>query len=566
MADQRTIAYFSMEIALEAAMPTYSGGLGVLAGDTVRTAADLRLPMVGVTLLHRKGYFYQHLHKDGWQDEEAMEWPVEQFVSECSERVSVSLDGRTVHIRAWRYNLRGVTGHRVPILLLDTELPENDEQDRTLTDTLYGGDAYYRLRQEAILGIGGVKVLRALGYRDLQQFHMNEGHASLLTLALLEECATRAGRAKFSREDIEQVKQMCVFTTHTPVPAGHDMFSMDLAMAVLSHYDNIPEMADVFCHNDELNLTYLALNLSHYANGVSRRHGEVSRTMFPAYAVVHITNGVHANTWVADPIQRVFDEYTPGWREDNGQLRGAANIPLAELSHAHGKAKWQLIDYVNRETSCHMDVNRFTIGFARRTTRYKRATLLLHDLEYLKQIALRVGPLQVVYAGKAHPKDVEGKELIRTIFDIGSQMPDSVRIVFLENYDMVLGRMLTAGADVWLNNPEPPLEASGTSGMKAALNGVPNLSVLDGWWVEGHEEGITGWSIGGHEPEIDNAVDCRRRHAALLYEKLEHVVMPLYYQNHDRYVEVMRQSIAKNGSYFNTQRMLQEYVKDAYAM
>jgi len=562
---QGTIAYFSMEIGLEPGMPTYSGGLGVLAGDTLRAAADLKIPMVGVTLLHRKGYFYQRLDAGGWQREEPVEWVVEDYLEELPQRASLPIEGRSVHVRAWRYEVQGAAGFRVPVYFLDTDLPENAEGDRSLTHYLYGGDAHYRLCQEAVLGIGGVRMLRALGYEELDRFHMNEGHASLLTLELLEEAARKAGRHSATPEDIEAVRRQCVFTTHTPVSAGQDQFPLDLVNQVLGPRQvfHLDQMKHVYCCDGLLNLTFVALSLSHYVNGVAKKHGEVSRLMFAPYVIDSITNGVHAATWTAEPFQALYDRYIPGWREDNFSLRYALGIPAREVWEAHAHAKRELIQYVNRETNAGLDGETLTLGFARRATAYKRADLLLQDVERLKRIAATSGHFQVVYAGKAHPQDQGGKELIKRIVGLKEALKPEVKIAYLENYDMALGRLITAGADVWLNTPEPPHEASGTSGMKAALNGVPSLSILDGWWIEGHIEGITGWSIGERGEEAGSRGD-RSRDAAALYDKLERVVLPTFYRGRDRFIEMMRHAIALNGSFFNTQRMLQQYVVKAY--
>jgi len=552
-----TVAYFSMEIALEPAMPTYSGGLGMLAGDTIRSAADLKLPMVAVTLLHRKGYFNQKLDASGWQTESPVEWDVAKFCRELSPRVQVSIEGRTVHVRAWQYTVIGIGSHAVPVILLDADLPENSEWDRTLTHFLYGGDAHYRLCQEIILGMGGVRMLRALGYKHIRRFHMNEGHASLLGLELLDESARVMNRSKFGSEDIEWVRSQCVFTTHTPVPAGHDRFTLDHVGRVLGRSD-IFAMHEVFCCAGELNMTYLALNLSHYVNGVAKKHGEVSRQLlqpkdaFHNYRIDHITNGVHLATWAAPPFAQLFDTYVPGWREDNASLRGAINIPEAAMWQAHSEAKKRLIEEVNHRTSSDFDADTLTLAFARRAATYKRANLLLGDTARLKNIAKEKGRLQVIYAGKAHPRDEAGKQIIQQIIRAKDSLRPEVKIVYLENYDWDLARLLVAGVDVWLNTPQPPLEASGTSGMKAALNGVPSLSVLDGWWIEGCIEDVTGWAIGDHSD------------AASLYEKLEQVVLPRFYQQRDQFLRIMRHAIALNASHFNTQRMVQEYVVKAY--
>jgi len=563
MNEKCTIAYFSMEIGLDPAMPTYSGGLGVLAGDTIRSAADLKIPMVAVTLLHRKGYFLQRLGPDGEQREESAEWVIEDFLKEMLPRASVTIEGRAVHLRAWRYEVQGVSSYKVPVYFLDTDLPENSEWDRRLTDFLYGGDQHYRLCQEVVLGIGGVRMLRALGHDRIERFHMNEGHSSLLTLELLDEEAKKANRKSITREDIEAVRERCIFTTHTPVPAGHDQFPLDLVNHVLEHCEVIFEIREVFCCEDVLNMTYLALNLSRYINGVAKKHGEVSRLMFAGYAIDAITNGVHAATWVSGPFRKLYDRYIPEWRQDNFSFRYALSIPKEEIWRAHQEMKKRLIHQANRETGSKMDVDVFTIGFARRATTYKRGDLLFTDIQRLRSISSGVGPFQIIYAGKAHPKDQGGKELIKRIFQGKERLKPDVKIAYLENYDMELGKMITSGVDLWLNTPKFPMEASGTSGMKAALNGVPSLSVLDGWWIEGHIEGITGWAIGearrGHEESSNEPRD-----AQSLYDKLEHIILPLFYRDRDRLIDVMRNSIAINGSFFNTHRMIQEYVLKAY--
>lgn len=551
-----------MEIALEAGMPTYSGGLGVLAGDTIRSAADLRVPMVAVTLLYRKGYFHQRIDGSGWQKEEPVEWGVEEFLTELPERVAVIIEGRTVRLCCWKYETNGIGYFKVPVYFLDADLAENSAWDRTLTHFLYGGDQHYRLCQEVILGIGGVKMLRALGYENIERFHMNEGHASLLALELLDEEARKGARTSINHDDVEAVRTKCVFTTHTPVPAGHDQFPLDLVNRVLGRRE-VFDMKDVFCCEGLLNMTYLALNLSHYVNGVAKKHGEISRLMFAGYDIDAITNGVHAATWVAEPFQQLYDHYIPGWRQDNFSFRYALSIPKEEVWKAHIRAKKELLQYVREETKTEMDAEVLTIGFARRVTPYKRGDLLFEDVERLRTISSKTGRFQVIYAGKAHPKDRAGKELIQRIFQVKELLKKNINIVYLENYNLQLGKMITSGVDVWLNTPEPPLEASGTSGMKAAINGVPSLSVLDGWWIEGHIEGVTGWSIGENKRGAGESNN-RSRDASSLYDKLERVVIPLFYHDRERFIDVMLHSIALNGSFFNTHRMVQQYVLKAY--
>ncbi len=562
MSNPDTIAYFSMEIGLAESIPTYSGGLGVLAGDTVRSAADEGLPFVAVSLCHRKGYFRQHLDATGNQTEEAMPWPVEQLLRPVTARATIEIERRSVVIRAWCYDLVGITGAKVPVYLLDTDLPEHDPRDRALTDFLYGGDQHYRLCQEVVLGIGGVRMLRALGYESIRRFHMNEGHASLLIVELGHELAVRAGTG-ITDDVVRRVKPMCVFTTHTTVPAGHDQFPLPLVAQVITGYGGeFRERAQKFCLNQILNMTYLALDNSHFINGVAKRHGEISALMYAQYKVDSITNGIHVASWVDASIAALFDRHIGVWRQDNASLRYALGIPKEELWAAHLAAKRRLIDYVNATTGANFSTDVFTIGFARRATEWKRADLLFHDVGRLAAVHERVGPIQLVFGGKAHPQDQSGKDLIRRLFRAMDELRGRIRIVYLENYDMALARRMVAGVDLWLNTPQPPLEASGTSGMKAAVNGVPQLSVLDGWWREGCIEGFTGWAIGGAGREDQS------REAAVaadsLYSKLEHIVLPLFYRERDVYVGMMRHAIALNGSFFNTERMLDQYVRKAY--
>jgi starch phosphorylase len=557
-----SIAYFSMEIGLAPEMPTYSGGLGVLAADTIRAAADMRVPMVAVTLLHRKGYFHQILDANGCQSEAPVEWAINEFLQRSDARARVSVEGREVHLAAWRYEVVGSTGFTVPVYFLDADLPENSPWDRTLTHFLYGQDAHYRLCQEVILGIGGVRMLSQLGYDRVRRFHMNEGHASLLALELLEVQARRAGRPVPNSDDIAAVRHQCIFTTHTPVPAGHDRFPLDLVHRVLGDHQAFA-MTDVFCCEGEVNMTYLALNLSNYVNGVAKRHGEVSQHMFTRYTIDSITNGVHAARWTSPPFQQLFDRHIPGWREDNFSLRYALKIPDNDVWQAHRSAKNELLLFVNRSTNAGMDAEVLTLGFARRMTGYKRPDLLLRNLDRLRHIARQAGAVQIIFAGKAHPQDRIGKEIIQRIFAARDALRGDIRIAYLEDYGLIAAKLLTAGVDVWLNTPQPPLEASGTSGMKAALNGVPSLSVLDGWWIEGCIEGVTGWTIDdGAFLEIIAGDDGRAEES--LYAKLQQIIVPMFYHHQDRFIEVMRHAIALNGSFFNTQRMMQQYIVKAY--
>ena len=550
------VAYFSMEIAIDPAMPTYSGGLGVLAGDTLRSAADLGVPLVAFTLLHRKGYFQQHLAANGAQREEVQAWEPADFCSEEPGRVTVSIEGRTVQVRAWRYDLVGRWGHIVPIYLLDTDVDDNSGWDRGLTDHLYGGDSNYRLEQEIVLGMGGVRMAEALGL-VVNVFHMNEGHAALLTLALLERQLGGAPAGPPSESDIELVRRRCVFTTHTPVPAGHDRFSTEQTVRILGG-DRSARLEKLGCFRDGmLNMTLLALRFSRYANGVAMKHAKVSREMFPQYRIDSITNGVHAATWVSEPVQQMLDTQIPAWRRDNLYLRNAIDLPLDEMLSAHARAKETLLAEVASRTGMVLNPKVLTLGFARRAATYKRAGLLLTDPARLLKIASAAGGLQIVYAGKAHPQDEGGKALIQSVVaKAGELSNDMLRIVYLEDYNWNLGAMLTSGVDVWVNTPRRPYEASGTSGMKAALNGVPSLSILDGWWIEGWMEGLTGWAI---EDGADDAAE-----ANSLYNKLESAVAPLYLDAPEKWSRLMCTTLAYNGSYFNTNRMVKQYSRNAY--
>ena len=552
------IAYFSMEIGVRSDMPTYSGGLGVLAGDTIKSAADLKLPMVAVTLLTKKGYFRQELDIYGRQTETPDEFDPQQFMLPLEERVIVYIEGREVVIGAWTYIIESATGGKVPIIFLDADFGENAPQDRGITHCLYGGDNDYRLKQEIVLGIGGTRMLEELGFL-IKKYHMNEGHSSLLILELLKRYKKDIEEVWDENLvwDVEKVRSLCVFTTHTPVAAGHDKFTYDTVQRIMEEI--IPLSAvKLFAGQENLNLTMLALNLSNYINGVAKKHGEVSQGMFPGYAIHAITNGVHSFTWTCDSFKRLYDKYLPGWANEPEIFVRVGRIPDDELWEAHMEAKKHLIDYVNRETQAGMNYDTFTIGFARRATAYKRADLLFTDMDRLARMA--EGRLQIVYAGKAHPHDESGKKLIQHIFEIKERLKDKIRIVFLKNYSMDIALRITSGVDVWLNTPLRPLEASGTSGMKATHNGIPNFSVLDGWWIEGHIEGYTGWAIG---PSPNVPAD-PARDADDLYYKLENIILPTFYNEKLLWIRIMQNAIGKNAYYFNSHRMMRRYVTEAY--
>ena len=557
------IAYFSMEIALDASLPTYSGGLGVLAGDMLRSAADLALPMIGVTLVYRQGYFVQHLDAAGNQSESPETWDPRTKMHLVDHEVRVAVEGREVRVGAWRYDLAGATGAIVPVYLLDTDREGNEQQDRALTHALYGGDHRYRLAQETVLGYGGYAMLAALDLADgIGTFHMNEGHSALLVPALLEARAAARGAHDITSDDVAAARRRFAFTTHTPVPAGHDRFDVPLATSVLGETRTrlIERLGGIADHS--VNMTALALRGSHYVNGVAMKHGEVSRALFPGDAIHAITNGVHAGRWTSPAFATLFDRHVPEWRRDNAYLRHAIGIPLEEVRAAHRAAKDDLFVEVARRTGIDLDRSRLTIGFARRAAEYKRGYLAFLDPARLARIAAACGPLQFVFAGKAHPRDADGKAVIRRIFEAAATLGDALSVVYLENYEIALAQRLVAGVDLWLNTPRPPLEASGTSGMKAALNGVPSLSTLDGWWIEGCVEGHTGWAIAGDPTAVGEASNVSDAEA--LYDKLERVVVPTYYTAPLEYARVRRGAIALNGSYFNTQRSVEQYVRSAY--
>ncbi|MEZ4599364.1 MAG: alpha-glucan family phosphorylase [Syntrophotaleaceae bacterium] len=556
------IAYFSMEIGLSADIPTYSGGLGVLAGDTIKAAADLKLPMVAVTLASRKGYFSQYIDKEGWQRESAAEWYPEKVLERLPAKTLVPIEGKDVKVQAWLYRVKSPAGGEVPVLFLDTDIPGNDEEERRITDYLYGGDQTYRLKQEIVLGIGGARILNALGFK-IRKYHMNEGHASLLTLELLNRTRrpvedTWDERASW---DTRRVMEQCVFTTHTPVDAGHDRFPYDLVRRILG--EEIPiSLLQELAGRDVLNMTLLALSLSRFVNGVAKKHGEVSQALFPGFEIHAITNGIHPFTWTSPHFVKLFSRYLPSWGTEPELLVRVDSIPDEEIWDAHCGAKAMLFHYIEESSGIRMDPDILTIGFARRVATYKRGNLIFSDLERLLEIG--EGKIQMVYGGKAHPRDQPGKEIIHSIIDQIEKLKGKITCVYLQDYDMRVASLLVPGVDIWLNNPIRPLEASGTSGMKAALNGVPNFSVLDGWWIEGHIEGVTGWSIGPPPKGITVDQNHTREDVRDLYDKLERIIIPMYYEDRPGWIRIMKNAIGKNAYYFNTHVMMRRYVTEAY--
>jgi len=550
MEDPR-IAYFSMEIGIVKDIPTYSGGLGVLAGDIVKASADLKLQMVALTLVSRKGYFRQKLTKYGEQQEFPEEWDPSKSLFLMPKKTTVTIEGRQVKVQAWLYEYQSPTGGMVPILFLDTDVEGNAEDDRRITDYLYGGDKRYRFKQEIVLGIGGVRILNELGFK-IRKYHMNEGHSALLTFELLKE----------QNMDAEKVQSLCVFTTHTPIEAAFDQFSYNMVDDVLGKEYWILNIKQ-YAGQDNLNMTYLALNLSKYVNGVSKAHMEYSRKLFPGHYIRFVTNGVHSFTWTCPFFRALFDKYIPSWANEPVLLVRALEIPSQEIWDAHMKAKKSLIDFVERNNGVKLDLDVLTLGFARRATGYKRATLIFSDLHRLLEVN-KSGKIQMVFAGKAHPRDTEGKRLIKEIHNYADKLKDQIKIAYLEDYNMEVAGKLTSGVDVWLNTPIPPMEASGTSGMKAAHNGVVNFSVLDGWWVEGCVEGVTGWSIGPHPKEFVTDEERRELELRDIYSKLEYLIAPTFYRQRDTWIDLMKNSIARIAHYFQIQWVMRRYITEAY--
>lgn len=556
--DRTHIAYFSMEIAIHPEMRTYSGGLGILAGDTVRSCADLQIPVVFVTLISRAGYFRQEIDTNGDQIERPDWWDPWQFCKPLDAIVALRIEERAVWIRPWLYVHTSPHGDAVPILLLDSDLEQNLPEDRELTHYLYGDGETYRLKQELILGLGGMQLLQALGFRP-HTYHLNEGHAAFLTLDLLiryrfPEQDVRPGEPLY---DLAEVREHCVFTTHTPVEAGHDRFSYELLRSMASDLVDIAELRQI-AGTEQLSMTQLALNLSGYTNGVARRHAETTRHMFPGYRVHAINNGVHVGLWTHAAFARLYSDTWPNWHHEPEILVRTMQLPNDQVWDCHLAAKSELISHVYAVAGIRLERDVATFGFARRMTGYKRPLLLFSDIDRLAAIASR-HPIQIVLAGKAHPRDDEGKAAIRRLVQLTQELRGRITCVFLPNYDMRLAQVMVSGVDVWVNTPLPPLEASGTSGMKAALNGVLNLSVLDGWWAEACVEGVTGWAIG-----TEDDAGTASNHADLLYTRLEEVVLPLYYADVDRWRDMMRQSIGYIGYYFNSQRMMRRYASEAY--
>jgi len=601
---RKTIAYFSFEFGLHSSLPIYSGGLGILAGDHAKEASDLGLPFVGIGFLYPQGYFRQHVPAHGWQ--EAIYDPIDMTnvpILPVSDdhgnemRIEVEMGGRHVHARVWRVQVG-----RVPLFLMDTDVPENEPWDRELSARLYSGDSEMRIRQEIMLGVGGVRLLRRLGYEPAA-LHMNEGHSAFL---LLESIRERVVAGQSFEEAAALTKAQTIFTTHTPVPAGHDVFAFHLMDKYFQGYweqlgISREEFLGLGRHEEPwgeaFNMTVLALRMAGQFNGVSRLHGAVSREMWQHVwphlpvddvPITSITNGIHVPTWTAGEMRHIFNKYLGADWEDHHDdpvlWERLADVPDEELWRVHVALKGKLLTYLRSRarrswvnglcdptevlvSGTLLDPDALTIGFARRFATYKRASLLFSDMDRLRNILLNMHrPVQLIFAGKAHPADEPGKHLIQQVYTMAKSNQFGGRVAFVEDYDMHSARYFKQGVDVWLNTPRRPREASGTSGMKASLNGIPNLSILDGWWVEGYN-GANGWAI--EDRQFDNPDEQDQFDAQDIYRLLEEEIVPLYY-NQDRdgiprgWVEVMREAIHSNAWRFSTRRMVKEYTTELY--
>lgn len=537
--DNHRIAYLSLEIALDKKFSTYAGGLGVLAGDFLRSAADLKLPFVGLSLLNKNGYFRQKISQSGQQiaSLESNDLTNSPLIKKLPETVKIFIGSEEISVGVWQY----LINQELPVYLLDTDLPENKAAWRNLTSQLYGGNSIYRLQQEIVLGRGGVKILRALGY-EIEKFHINEGHG---IFAAIELFLAMAGQDEIKKR--AELSRKLVFTNHTTVRAGQDIFPL---ATVLTYQPDFPANFTNLMGSQEVNLTQLAIALAGQINGVSKNHKKILAQEYPAAAVDYITNGVHAAFWSAPEFTALYNKYLPNWQFKNSLLKKAKRIPLIALAEAHRCAKQRLLDYVFEQTGISLDLKIFTLVFARRFTAYKQPLLLLGDLDRLLKLNQR-WPLQIIYAGKAHPEDLAGQKMIESIYQFKEKYNQQIKIVFLENYNITLAQLLTAGADLWLNNPLPPNEACGTSGMKASLNGVPQLSSPDGWWLEAYRKNKNGWLI-------------KHSQAADLYQILETEILPLYYKPTPGWNKIMRTTISTNAPIYNSERMVKEYWRKSY--
>lgn len=535
-----SVAYLSMEIALENNIKTYSGGLGVLAGDILRSAANKKFPLVGVTLLSRQGYFKQGISSAGDQIEQIdrdYDW---SRLKKLDTEIRINIGTDQVKVGVWQYLLKGRDGFFVPVYLLDTAIPGNKRIYQKLTDKLYGGNLENRLRQEIVFGRGGVKILEALGYQQIKTYHLNEGHGALAAIELFNRLT-----GKTNEEKVAAVKAQCVFTTHTPIKTSYDNFPVKM---VNQDQPDFPTNLKGLIKRGEVNMMALGRYFSRYVNGVARSHQQLLNKLFPEEKIAGITNGVDSLLWTSPEFKKLYDKFLPGWQENPRILKLASKLSPDDVWRAHQKEKRRLLDYIKDKKKVAWSENVLTICFARRFTEYKRPLLIFSDLKKLLAVLGNGEKAQLIFAGKAHPRDLVGQAAIKKIHQLKRKYPQ-LKLVFLENYNLDLAKLLVAGSDLWLSNPLPPQEASATSGMKAAHNGVPQISTLDGWWLEGYHPEKTGWAITDEQS---------------LYKTLETKVLPLYYASPQKWRELMVSVISLNASYFNTSRVLDEYIKEAY--
>ena len=554
------IAYFVMECAVDSRIPTYSGGLGILAGDTLQSFADLDVPAVGITLLWKNGFIEQKLSNAGAQLDSVQEWDIEKYMQPVNAKIKIPLGDKDITIIAYKYTIESTKGdNEIDVYFLSPDCPENDDETRKICDRLYIEGGLTRLKQEIILGIGGYEMLKAIKFKPFL-YHINESHSAFLIASLMKDI-----------NDLSRVKSRVVFTTHTPIPAAFDKFEMKDVASMLSRYCDKQVLYEIYQEkledNDELNLSWLAIKNAKNVVAVSRKHKFVSESIFEGYKIKYVTNGIHHVKWASPHHKMLYAKYLKGWEEDPDLLRGAACIPDSEFAQAHILSKEILIEMINSENDASFIPENFTIAMAKRVTHYKRNNLILTNPDKLIEIAERKGNIQIVFAGKAHPADPDGKFIIKSIHDSTQYIlskTKKIKIAFLENYNIHMANMILSGVDLWLNNPVRPLEASGTSGMKASLNGVPNFSVLDGWWLEACMEGINGWGIGPRPAWSDLSYSSDMQDLNDIYGKLEFNILDLYYKNFADYLKIMKMAVSSIAPYFNTHRMVSEYVTELY--
>ena len=540
-----------MEIGLDSDIPTYSGGLGILAGDLAHSFADLGIPATFVTLLSRNGYTRQKLSRSEGQVDAPQPWNWRSILTKTEAVAMVEVGERTQTVGAWEYKVKGKTD--ASVLFLDTDYGENDPDVRAATDRLYGGGQGTRLIQDVMLGIGGYRVLKALG-REIQLYHLNESHAAFALVELLRD------------RGAEGTRRSCVFTTHTPVAAGLDIFPLALVRDALRGYTWVNWDAESI--DGAVSLAGIASKYSGVTNAVSLKHRFVARGVIGRDQITYVTNGVYHRRWVHPKLKEVYDEHLPGWEDSPGLLGRALSIPSDVLSKAHEEVKKALVSEVKEGSGVRFDQDSFLITVAKRFTAYKRNGMILGDESRLERIASQFGKIQIIIAGKAHPRDDVAKQMLANALrevDQANERNANVRAAVLENYDIDMAKLLVAGSDVWLNNPRRPLEACGTSGMKAAMNGVLNLSVYDGWWLEAGVDAVNGWGIGRRTEWGDLGGSAEGEEENDLYVKLANSVVPTYYGQRDRWVEMSKSSIATVGPLFNSYRMTEDYMAKVYA-